>query len=158
MPPLSSILVLPPALLALLCQATANPNPTALRKLSPDSGEKLFPEHLAFAPEDDLLQDHAFALDTYTPSNPIDEAENTNGSSRLYMRAFGSHYDETDESILRRAAEALAILERRSSCPGGMSSCADIGSPNKCCQEGTYCTDVPDTNVGQVACCQQGSD
>lgn len=157
MPPLSSYLGLPPALLALLCQAVANPNPTALKKLSPDPGEKLFPEHLAFAPADHLLHQQSFS-GLYTPADDLDESRHRNASTRFYKRAFGTHFDETEESIFRRAAEALALLERRSSCPSGMSSCADIGYPNKCCQEGTYCADAPDAaDVGNVACCAEGS-
>ena len=151
MPSLHSIFLLPPALLALLPLATAEPNPTALKKLPPDSSEKLFPEHLAFGP-----------LPNLSPDLPIPDQDADGGynasSTHFYTRAFAPHYsDDTHDNVLRRAAEALAILERRSSCPAGMSSCADIGSPNKCCQEGTYCTDVPDTDVGHVACCPRGS-
>lgn len=152
--PLVSLLVLPPALLALLCQATANPNPTALRKLPPDSNEKLFPEHLAFAPAADLLHDDTLSLDnTYA----LDD-RGIDGSAGYYRRAFGANYDESEDGgILRRAAEALAILERRTSCPSGMNSCEDEEAPNKCCQDGTYCTRISNTGVGNIACCPDGS-
>lgn len=152
MQPPASFLILPPALLALLCQATANPNPTALRKLSPDSNEKLFPEHLAFEPVAHLLRDDTLSLDTYA----LDD-QDSNGSAFYYRRAFGANYDGNEEGILRRAAEVLAILEKRSSCPSGMNSCEDEGSPNKCCQEGTYCTRVSNAGVGNIACCPDGS-
>lgn len=152
MQPPSSLLFLPPALLALVCQATANPNPTALRKLSPDSNEKLLPHHLAFAPANHLLRVDISPLDAHA----LDDRD-INGSEGYYRRAFGTNFDESEEEMLRRAAEVLAILERRSSCPSGMSSCSDEGAPNKCCQEGTYCTRVSDTNVGNIACCPEGS-
>lgn len=131
MPSLSSVFLLPSTLLALLVLQAAAKNPTAIKKLSLDSNEKILPEHLAFATFD----------------------FNPNATTRFYSRAYLPHYYETEQNMLRRAAVALAILERRSTCPWGMNSCAEMGSPNKCCQEGTYCTDVPDTDVGHVACC-----
>jgi hypothetical protein len=58
---------------------------------------------------------------------------------------------------MERAARALTLLERRSSCPSDMESCASIGSPAKCCEAGTVCTWVSDSTVGNVACCPEGS-
>lgn len=138
-----SLLLLPPTLLPIL--AAADPSPTAIHKLPPDSSSKLFPEHLAFAPLPALF-------------NPptLDDIPENDTVPRLYMRAYSPHFESDSDTLLRRAAEVLAILERRASCPSGMNSCADMGSPNKCCQEGTYCTDVPDTDVGHVACCPRG--
>ena len=155
---LQSLLLLPPALLALLPLAAAEPKPTAIRKLSLDSNEKLFPEHLAFAPfpraGGELLDDDLGLFEDGPDSN-----KGVNASARFYTRAFAAHYDDAARGgLLRRAAGVLAILEQRSSCPSGMTSCADVGSPNKCCQEGTVCTDVTDSDVGHVACCPQGSD
>lgn len=149
-----SIHLLPPALLALLPLAAGDVSPTALRKLSPDSNEKILPEHLAFAPIPDPL-----SLPSDLEYLEPNEHGGSNASAGLfyYRRAFSAHFDETHEGMLRRAAEALAILEKRSSCPAGMESCDSIGARNKCCQRGTYCTDVPDSNVGNVACCPEGS-
>ncbi|POR39040.1 rRNA methyltransferase 1, mitochondrial [Tolypocladium paradoxum] len=142
---LSAMLFLPTSLLALVSQATASQQlPTAIKKLSPDSSEKIFPEHLAFAP---LPVDAARVF--------LDEREA--GLDAIYRPAFARHYDDSEDSALRRAAAVLALLRKRASCPVGMNSCADQGSPNKCCQEGTYCTDVPDTTVGHVACCPLGT-
>ncbi|CAH0024356.1 unnamed protein product [Clonostachys rhizophaga] len=149
-------LLLPPSLLALLTQVAANPQPTALKKLSPDSNEKIFPEHLAFAPPG------SFPIDIYGTqllpgvNDGNGESERTNSSARFFQRAFAPHIDETRESMMRRAAEMLAILEKRSSCPSDMNSCEDIGAANKCCQKGTYCTSVADSNVASVACCPDG--
>ncbi|KAI9167576.1 hypothetical protein HJFPF1_03707 [Paramyrothecium foliicola] len=143
---------LPISLLALISVATADQEaPRAVKKLTPDLGEKLLAKDLAFSlpyisPYDALL----FQL-----SRPEDDPPSA--SPHLLRRAFAQHYDDTSENVLRRAAEALAMLERRAACPSGMNSCADIGSPNKCCQQGTYCTSVQDSTVGGVACCPQGS-
>ncbi|KAH7326115.1 hypothetical protein B0I35DRAFT_126173 [Stachybotrys elegans] len=139
-----SISALPASLLALVSLATATQiGPTAVRKLSLDEGEKLFPEHLAFAP---------LELPIIADANSI--PADTTG---YYRRAFAPHHDASENDVLRRAAKALALLERRSSCPSEMNSCANIGAPNKCCQEGTYCVEVDDESVGEVACCPQGS-
>jgi progranulin len=124
--------------------------PTAVRKLSPDSSEKLLREHLAFAP---LLDQLPGDLSPFGVDNNIAGGYNYEYGSARFYRAFGAHRDDSESNVFRRAAEALALLQERSSCPPNMESCADIGSPNKCCQEGTYCTDVPDTMVGHVACC-----
>lgn len=150
MAPLSSMLLLPTSLLALVSQATANQRlAAAVKKLSLDPSEKIFPEHLAFAPLPVDAVARVF----------LDEQDDAglNGTARLYRPAFARHHDDAEDSTLRRAAAALALLRKRASCPAGMNSCADQGSPNKCCQQGTYCTDVPDTTVGHVACCPQGT-
>lgn len=151
MRPVSTILVLPASLLALVSQVAAEARPpTAIKKLSPDAGEKLFPEHISFDP---------------LPLSPfdsiIDEQDDDftrhNLTARFYLRPFELHRDDTEDNMLRRAAEVLALLYQRASCPVGMNSCEDQGFPAKCCQAGTYCTDVPDTDVGKVACCPTGT-
>ncbi|KID76437.1 hypothetical protein MBR_04372, partial [Metarhizium brunneum ARSEF 3297] len=154
MAPASTLLLLPASFIAFVSQALADnrPFPIAIKKQSPGSGEKILREHLAFAP---LLQVEPGVVSSFDA--PSDEPhQNVDGTSRFYP-PFVRHIRETEDNVLRRAAEALALLERRSSCPSGMNSCAQQGSPNKCCQQGTYCTDVPDTDVGHVACCPNGS-
>ncbi|KFA64961.1 hypothetical protein S40285_03880 [Stachybotrys chlorohalonatus IBT 40285] len=142
--PCMPLYALPASLLALLLQATAAQHaPTAIKKLSPDSGEKLLAEHMAFSP---------FVLPFISS---LDDNLNVT-TTRFYRRAFAPHVDDGSSNVLRRAAEALAILRRQSSCPSGTNPCLDIGAPDKCCQDGTYCTEVPDESVGQVACCPQG--
>lgn len=153
MAPPSKMVLLRASLLALISPALADNQlyPTAVKKQSPDSSEKILAEHLAFAP---FLHVGPVVGSSFVSGQDSDESNN--GTARFYP-PFARHIDETEESLLRRAAEALALLEKRSSCPSGMNSCADQGSPNKCCQTGTYCTDVPDTDVGHVACCPNGS-
>ncbi|KAG5923651.1 hypothetical protein E4U42_004897 [Claviceps africana] len=112
--------------------------PIAIKRQPPNSNDKILADHLAFAP---------FLLNP--PSNAAPD-------SRVYP-AFAPHNDGRQEGILPRAAQALDLLLKRTSCPAGMNSCGDSGSPNKCCPQGTYCTSVPDTDVGHVACCPSGS-
>jgi hypothetical protein len=129
--------LLPASLLALVSPALASsqPFPTAIRKQTPDSSEKILAEHLAFAP---LRQVGHVVQSSFFLVEENDEDLHANGTSRFYP-PFANHIDETEGSVLRRAAQALALLK------------------NKCCQQGTYCTDVPDTDVGHVACCPNGS-
>ncbi|KND89591.1 rRNA methyltransferase 1, mitochondrial [Tolypocladium ophioglossoides CBS 100239] len=125
-----------------------NQLPTVVKKLSPDLSEKILPEHLAFAP---------LPVDAVARVFLTEQDAGLNATALFYRPAFARHLDDSEDGSLRRAAAALALLRKRASCPAGMNSCADQGSPNKCCQEGTYCTDVPDTTVGGVACCPQGT-
>ncbi|UNI20585.1 hypothetical protein JDV02_006657 [Purpureocillium takamizusanense] len=167
MAPPSSMLLLPASILALVSQAAAAQQvPTAVKKLSLDSSEKIFPEHLAFAPlllssAGGIQDSDVFLRNLNHHSYDDDEdaaVQRHNGTERVFRPAFARHLDDGEEQALRRAAAALALLRKRAaSCPTGMTSCADQGSPNKCCQKGTYCTDVPDTMVGHVACCPDGS-
>lgn len=145
-------LLLPVSLLALLSVATADLEaPKAIKKLAPDSGEKLLARDLEFTlPFISSYEALLFARDA-------EEGGSLGLEAPYYRRAYAPHYYDDNSNILRRAAEALAMLERRSACPAGMSSCAEIGNPNKCCQQGTYCTSVDDSMVGGVACCPQGS-
>lgn len=148
----SSMMLLPPALLVLVGHAiTTQQGATAIRKLSLDANEKLLPEHLAFVSLDELAPGGPEIL-------PLDSRdEDGNSLPNSYRRAYRMHYDESEEVMMRRAAEALAMLQRRQSCPSEMDSCEDIGAPNKCCPEGTVCTEVSDPDVDNVACCPQGS-
>lgn len=152
MAPLSTMLMLPASLLALLSQATAAQlSPTAIRKIAPDPGQKIFPEHLAFAP-----------LPRVSFGEEADEEEDfwpdSNATARFYSRAYAPHYDADggEGNVLRRAAEALALLRKRASCPAGMNGCDSAGAPDKCCEAGTYCAKVQDESVGHIACCPQG--
>ncbi|OAA72723.1 hypothetical protein LEL_08507 [Akanthomyces lecanii RCEF 1005] len=156
------MLLLPASLLAAVLQASssaavAERSPTALRKLAPDANEKIFPQHLAFASlsfGDAALAAHQF-LDAQDAGLLRTQPQQ---QPRPYRPAFARHHTETEGNALRRAAEVLALLQRRSAaCPSGMSGCSAIGQPNKCCQDGTVCTKVDDASVGGIACCPQGS-
>ncbi|KAL7942134.1 hypothetical protein V8C42DRAFT_348003 [Trichoderma barbatum] len=148
------MLLLPAALLALVSEVAADqPLATAIKRQLPNPNEKLFPDHLAFEPLSRLAPFEAtnLWLDEY-----VDEDASSNSTKR-YRPAFSNHYHESEENLLRRAADVLAILQNRAECPGGMESCSNIGAPNKCCPDGTYCTDVSDSDAGQVACCPDGA-
>ncbi|KAM4063901.1 GPI anchored protein [Hirsutella rhossiliensis] len=134
----STLLLLLPVLHASASQLTA------LRKLPPDAGHKISRHHLDFASQDSCAAEADAEL-----------LPRLNGTAACLRPAYGQHLQERDPGrpyVLRRA-----LLEQRSSCPATMNSCADQGFPNKCCQEGTYCTDVPDVDVGRVACCPRGT-
>ncbi|KAM5352436.1 hypothetical protein ACJ41O_005159 [Fusarium nematophilum] len=155
----SAFFALPASLIVFLSQASADSgSPTAVRKLPPNSGEKLLREHLAFAPLRILSPREAAAAAAISfLDEQDDESLALNGTERFFRPAFAPHSEEARDGVLRRAAEALALLQRRSSCPEGMNSCSDIDSDVKCCQEGTYCVDVGDAVAGGVACCPDGA-
>ncbi|RFU77973.1 hypothetical protein TARUN_4247, partial [Trichoderma arundinaceum] len=152
------MLLLPAALLALLSEAAADQTlATAIKKQLPDANEKLFPEHLAFEPLPILSPFEATAAVNLWFDEQEDEDASSHNSTKLYRPAFSNHFHDSEENLLRRAADVLAILQNRAACPAGMDSCSDIGSPNKCCPDGTYCTDVSDSDAGEVACCPDGA-
>ncbi|EHK26262.1 uncharacterized protein TRIVIDRAFT_218430 [Trichoderma virens Gv29-8] len=150
---LHKMLLLPAALLALVSEVAADqPLATAIKKQLPNPNEKLFPEHLAFEP---LPQAPAFEaanlwLDDY------DDEDASSNSTKRYRPAFSNHFHDSEENLLRRAADVLAILQNRAACPSGTESCSNIDAPNKCCPDGTYCTNVSGSDAGQVACCPNG--
>ncbi|KAL8305043.1 hypothetical protein RB600_008091 [Gaeumannomyces tritici] len=89
-----------------------------------------------------------------------------------FRPAFAAHLDyrarlsggqggegETEaERLFRRAARALARLERRQwGCPAGTKSCTTINQPNACCRDGETCYTITDTGLGSVGCCANGS-
>lgn len=152
------MLILPASLLVLIAQAAADQSlPTAIRKLSPDSNEKLLSHHLAFSSQRALTPGKgAAAAFDFLESQDASSAQD-NIEERSYYPAFARHHNDSEENMLRRAAEALALLERRAACPANMNSCESIGSREKCCQQGTVCTRVQDSTVGGVACCPKGS-
>lgn len=163
---LDAMLFLPASLLAIASQAScsaavAERSPTALRKLAPDANEKIFPQHLAFASlsfGDAALAAHQFLDAQDASSQPQRQRQQQQHQPRPYRPAFARHHTETEDNALRRAAEALALLQRRAAaCPSGMTGCSAIGQPNKCCQDGTVCTRVDDASVGGIACCPHGS-
>jgi hypothetical protein len=149
----------------LLCLATLlspqafaeSGSPIAIRKVAPGSHDKLLREHLAFAPLHSLTPREAAAAAISFLEEQDGKLVSLNGTERSYRPAFAPHSEESHESLLRRAAEVLALLQRRSSCPKGMNSCSDIDSEVKCCQEGTYCVNVGNTVAGGIACCPDGA-
>jgi hypothetical protein len=154
---------LPVSLLWLVVAQAAStddgPRPTAVRKMSPDDGEKFFPDYYAFSPSDlaghfplsgrdvggdESVQGNASLSSSFEP--PFAPLENDLGMNDRGWELF------------RRAAVALARLQKRQwVCPGGTSSCASIGFPFSCCRTGQICYRIPDTGLGPVGCCNSGS-
>lgn len=156
MRPVSTILFSLTALLPSQAAAESS-SPTAIKKLAPGSNDKLLREHLAFAPLQIISPRDAAAAAISFLDNQDDELLKLNGTERFYRPAFAPHSEESRDNMLRRAAEALALLQRSSSCPKGMNICSDINPEVKCCQEGTYCVEVGDSVAGGVACCPDGA-
>ncbi|KAM0511485.1 hypothetical protein ACHAPE_009839 [Trichoderma viride] len=152
------MLLLPTTILALVAEVAANqPLATAIKKQLPDANEKLFPDHLAFEPLPALNP-----FETTVPANLwLDDQEEQDASSsnltKRYHPAFAYHFQESEEDLLKRAADVLAILENRAACPSGTESCSGIGSPDKCCADGSYCTNVSESDAEQIACCPNGA-
>ncbi len=129
--------------------------PVAVRKMSPDEGEKFYFEYWEFdnwgipattpgtrgreKTEDDLIKRDWFPTNSSLwspPSRPLIEQQ----SQQLLGRSFGR-----------------AGLQRRNfECPSGTSSCSSIDRPDSCCNSGDVCVIVPDDGLGDVGCCPQG--
>lgn len=141
---------LPPALLLLVvsqvsaAQAPSGQLPTAIRKMPPDSGAKVFPEYMAFSPEFNYE-----AARIYPQEDAVE--------ARWLGPGFNLH-ERDEENVFRRAAEVLGVLQKRESCPPNMNSCDGVGHPNKCCSESEECVEVDNPTVGNVACCPEGID
>lgn len=172
----SSALHLPGSLLLLIAaQIDAQQIPTAIRKMSPDQGEKFFHEYCAF--DSTASQQQAALLAPPLPApKPAVAARQlfdledaraiaANSSTPLGPRPpFAPHLAQQppDDSawgweLVRRAAEALAGLERRQwECPGGTTACLNIGYPNSCCATEETCFIVTETGFPIVGCCPKG--
>lgn len=165
------MLNLPPSLLVLLAAATQalaqqHHHPTAIRKMSLDEGEKIFPEYYAFGP--------APALPRQEPEEFLFSGNNNSSAAMPFLPPYPRHLDyhyrspepRTDKgdgddqagSLYRRAREVLAKLQgRQFACPSDTHSCTNIDQPNYCCASGTTCfvvTNAPE--AGNVGCCPVG--
>lgn len=158
--------------------ATPQPRPISIRKMPPDSNEKLLDSYLAFAPADLGFEPHQPS--SIEARGALTERESlllsANSSAQIPFRpAFGVHQEPPagDGSaaaaaagaaqhaaawaVFRRAAAALAALQRRQwSCPSGTSSCAAIGFQYYCCHTGEMCYKVT-SGAGPVGCCPSGA-
>lgn len=180
------IFSLPPSLLVLLAAATltgAQQHPTAIRKMSPDEGEKFMPEYYAFGPapppsqqpllrqaravlapaEELLLSGNSTAALPFLPPYPR-HYDYRSAELKARIKEWGGEEEKRQETegslaLYRRAREALARLQgRQFACPEGTHSCTNIDQPNYCCQTGTTCfvvTNAPD--AGNVGCCPEGA-
>ncbi|AEO55944.1 hypothetical protein MYCTH_2300296 [Thermothelomyces thermophilus ATCC 42464] len=130
-----------------------------------------FGDHTTFAPASSRPHAPTAAAIAARSLHDADDARRlwANASAELSLRppfALLSEPEipEKDESIapawslFRRAASALALLEKRQwACPSGTSSCSSIGFPNSCCGQDETCVEVPDTGLGPVGCCPSGA-
>ncbi|KAI0186393.1 hypothetical protein EV127DRAFT_172945 [Xylaria flabelliformis] len=155
--------------------------PTAVRKMSPDEGEKFMPEYYAFAPADDLyggnppqaplqLLTRGGVDDVFQLTSEEEALLATNSSAALTFRPpFPRHHDYGTRSserrrqsdlrpLYRRMADALARLRGRDfTCPAGTHVCSNINEPNYCCTDGTTCFVVENApDAGNVGCCPDG--
>ncbi|KAI0551546.1 hypothetical protein F4679DRAFT_130427 [Xylaria curta] len=187
-----AFLSLPPSLLLLLAAQLhaqqADPRneqdrhlqqtlPTAVRKMSPDEGEKFMPEYYAFAPADLYggnpqaplqLLNRGVEVFRLTPEEEALLAANS--SATLTFRSpFPRHHDYRTRSLegrtqsdlrplYRRMADALARLRGRDfTCPAGTHVCSNINEPNYCCTDRTTCFVVENApDAGNVGCCPDG--
>lgn len=158
--------------------------PTAVRKMPPDQGEKFYHSYCAFPDHDDFAPaQERLAIGAAVAARSMFDEEDArrrrasralNASAEVevaYRPPFAVAFDEQstiphgDEGergmglrLFRRAAEALALLQRRQwACPSGTSSCEAIGYPNSCCPTGEACVEVQDTGLGPVGCCPAGT-
>lgn len=154
-------------------QADAQRLPIAIRKMSPDAGEKLLHEYYAFGPDEEVAQVGSNAQPATLAKAVLGFEEEEllagNSSASVSFRApFAPHFDShlasrSEESgasgwhLFQRARDVVARLEKRQfACPTGTSDCSAIGFPNSCCQAGTECVQITDTGLGPVGCCPDG--
>ncbi|KAL5596833.1 uncharacterized protein BROUX77_006781 [Berkeleyomyces rouxiae] len=143
--------------------------PLAVRRMPADPAEKFYPAYQAFAPDGESAMPlapreaaaAAVLLDRlYLPASP--ERPRPRGEdAQVKQPVFRRHQTRADGPLpwdkLRRAAEALKVLQGRNSCPAGFESCAGIGQSDKCCASSETCVEVDDESTGNVACCPAGS-
>lgn len=179
MRPFALLTRLPASLLLLVAaqvenaQADTQRLPTAIRKMSPDAGEKLLHEYYAFGQEEDVVQVGTQAPPAMLAKGVLDVEEEEllarNSSASISYRApFAPHFDShlatrnnedaaSGWHLFQRAKNVIAKLEKRQfACPTGTSDCSAIGFPNSCCQAGTECVQISDTGLGSVGCCPDG--
>ncbi|KAH8671248.1 hypothetical protein BX600DRAFT_242782 [Xylariales sp. PMI_506] len=163
MPFFSGLLGLPATMLALVVmQIQAQQLPTAVKKMSLDEGEKIMPQHLAFAPQYEPLWSPLVRRGPLTPEEH--QLLSQNFSVTLNFRPpFGILHGEEARGLNEygtlwgRAKEALHRLQGRGfSCPSNTKSCESIGQPDYCCAVGETCFTVNDADAGNVGCCPDG--
>ncbi|KAH8881586.1 hypothetical protein GQ53DRAFT_848148 [Thozetella sp. PMI_491] len=175
--------LLPPSLLLLIAARIEAQEqqqlPTAVRRMSPDQGEKFFHEYAAFADAQQPalpLVDRRFAVYSEADARLLA----ANASAELTFRPPFAPHSSADleqeqpgrspaddqelrrswlaREVFRRGMSALAVLQGRQwSCPTGTQSCSSIGFPNSCCATGETCVKITDTGLGSVGCCPTGS-
>lgn len=130
-------------------------------KMSPDPGEKFFPEYWQY--ETGQEQNNAEAHNLRTRDEDAEGRMLANVSAIVDFRSPFALHDESGAVELKvraavgRSAAALAALEKRQfTCPTGTNSCSGIGYPNSCCPASESCFQIQDTGLGPVGCCPTG--
>ncbi|TPX24371.1 hypothetical protein DIZ76_013717 [Coccidioides immitis] len=132
--------------------------PTAVRKMPDDEGEKFWMDYWYFNDdrhdprkrdvasylEDDEMNNNLAALE---PAYPIHFERTVPGFS-----LFGKEF-----SIPRNLRPGNLFSKRAFQCPANTRPCSSISRPNSCCSLGSVCQIVPDTGLGDVGCCSGGS-
>ncbi|KAI0019303.1 hypothetical protein F4780DRAFT_793390 [Xylariomycetidae sp. FL0641] len=126
------LLLLGPQQLRAQDHAAAQHLPTAVRRMPPDSGEKLMAADLAFG---SML--------------PRDDTAAGNASVPYFVPAFQQHQTASER--------ARGLARRQFACPPDTSACTNIEQPNYCCEAGTTCFGV-DGGGEEVGCCPEGQD
>ncbi|KAI8171785.1 hypothetical protein KHU50_005321 [Colletotrichum sp. SAR 10_65] len=118
-----SLVGLPSSLLLLITAHVGAENPTAIRKMSPNAGEKLLPDDLAFAKDvfDTPLTPHEKLLAARMADDPF-----LYNASYPHRPPFASHSSQAGLGWehFRRAIDVLNLLEKRQACPTKMNSSA----------------------------------
>jgi hypothetical protein len=125
-------------------------SPIGVMKMPADEGQKFYMEYWQFKEDNEL------------PLQSLRSREDetrllSNGSMAIPYRApFALHLSHGTD-LRARAAEVLAILEKRDFlCPTGYAACSAIGFPNSCCASDENCFRIQETGLGPVGCCPKG--
>ena len=123
--------------------------PIGVKKMSSDPEEKFFPEYWTWEASDqsqNLAKWTNRSLSIYDPPAPL-HCDSKPAMLPIMSRA------------LRSALLGGTDHEKRNyQCPSGSFACNSINRPNLCCTKGSICQIITDTGLGDVGCCNEGSD
>jgi hypothetical protein len=127
-------------------------SPVGVMKMPADESQKFYMEYWQF--EEDST---GSSLQSLRPRDDNEARLLSNGSLAIPYRAPFALHVNYDTDLKARAAEVLAILEKREFlCPTGYSACTAIGFPNSCCAANENCFRIQETGLGPVGCCPKG--
>ena len=128
-------------------------SPVGVRKMPADEGQKFYMEYWQF--DEDSTQS---TLQSIRPRD--DEARLlSNGSIAIPFRAPFALHTIYGSGVAARAAEVLAILEKREFiCPTGYAACSGIKHPNSCCATDENCFPIQETGPRPGRLLSEGTD
>jgi hypothetical protein len=127
-------------------------SPVGVMKMPVDESQKFYMEYWQFV-EDSMES----PLQSLRPRDDDDARLLSNGSMAIPYRAPFALHVSPGTDLRARAAEVLAILEKRDFiCPVGYAACTAIGFPNSCCATDENCFRIQETGLGPVGCCPKG--